>query len=845
MRSPVWICLLVLLGIRAPLLAHGGPFSRLVLSEETIASWGFESSTEGFASSHACEVQSHGGVLVVNGLGEDPYFLGPPIMGRRGLMVLRIRFKARGAGAGRLYWIERDDREWGEEKAVAFPVVYDGDWQEVDVAFSAASPLVRFRLDTGDGVGRFSFDTIELRHRALHPIEIVGLEVDAESVHLDVVSHADESITMDLSPHGPRRFAIKGRASARASIPRRDVAAVSTLTLTLRIESLPPLRHEVVLLRPAMKLGGPTIESESLRIVFARDGLGARIQRSGRTVAHLAPLSSKDGRALPMTGRFAKSRVTFHGPGVQELVISLNGDAINYSLRADEPVEGPVLRVIGKLDQGLLAGVEYLGRGESSSSSADIETDQRFRFEPDPFTLTMPLVAVTTERTQVSLTWRDPHVQARFSSPNRYEGTEDHRMSLIGTSIDAAVIFGATDLDAAIERAVVARGLPDLPPRTFDREAWRALCLAALDGPLKSGDKEGWGHCVEKRWARLNFVDHASTLLRLRGPEGLRAPFAPGGAHIENPSVYFLTGGAAAWLEQENNRAAVLRGRMGNDGSFRYSGPYTKGHFEDTSSGYCALRTAQLLDHARRTGNPESLAAGRRALKYLRRFKTPRGAQTWELSLHTPDILAAAHAVRAHRIAFELDGDARDLAAARSWAVRGLPFVYLWSDRPVMAYATVAVLGATNWRAPYWIGLPVQWCGIVYANELLALASHDESFPWRRVATGIARAAEAMISTQPDFMGCLPDSFELPHQQPGGPYINPCALFSLRAALDGEEVGLSVARSPRRVVVAPFPVTIDGGRAVIEAPRGTRYQIVIDGERIVDIVSKGRDVVLL
>ncbi|MEE3327522.1 MAG: hypothetical protein VX252_09315 [Myxococcota bacterium] len=38
---------------------------------------------------------------------------------------------------------------------------------------------------------------------------------------------------------------------------------------------------------------------------------------------------------------------------------------------------------------------------------------------------------------------------------------------------------------------------------------------------------------------------------------------------------------------------------------------------------------------------------------------------------------------------------------------------------------------------------------------------------------------------------------------------------------------------------------IDRGRAVIEAPRGTRYQIVIDGKRIVDIESKGRDVILL
>jgi hypothetical protein len=57
-----------------------------------------------------------------------------------------------------------------------------------------------------------------------------------------------------------------------------------------------------------------------------------------------------------------------------------------------------------------------------------------------------------------------------------------------------------------------------------------------------------------------------------------------------------------------------------------------------------------------------------------------------------------------------------------------VPFVYLvnptaaQSSGAVGPYATIPVLGATNWQAPNWIGLPVEWCGLVYADSLARLA---------------------------------------------------------------------------------------------------------------------------
>ena len=101
---------------------------------------------------------------------------------------------------------------------------------------------------------------------------------------------------------------------------------------------------------------------------------------------------------------------------------------------------------------------------------------------------------------------------------------------------------------------------------------------------------------------------------------------------------------------------------------------------------------------------PGSLAAGLKTLEFMQRFRTPRGAQTWEAPLHTPDILASGHPVWAYVRAYQLTGDRGWLAEARRWAISGLPFVYQWSNRPIMVYATTPVYGATIWQGPNWIG---------------------------------------------------------------------------------------------------------------------------------------------
>ena len=45
--------------------------------------------------------------------------------------------------------------------------------------------------------------------------------------------------------------------------------------------------------------------------------------------------------------------------------------------------------------------------------------------------------------------------------------------------------------------------------------------------------------------------------------------------------------------------------------------------------------------------------------------------------------------------------------------------------------------------------------------------------------------------------------------------------------------------------VAPFHVTIRAKEAHIEGQPGVKYQVLVDGERIVDVESRGKDLVPL
>ncbi len=811
------------------------------------AAWEFEPSEESAwrATNHCSSVVADG-LLRITSTGHDPY-LHCPLDLDGGPLKLTLRARAKSGGDGAVYWAT-DATPIGEQQRVRLPLVHDGQWREYAVRFTVDGRLRTLRLDPGAAEGVVEVDWMRLSRWRLHPLAIEQIATRDDAIVVRVRNDSNEARTVDVN--GRTAKIAPGGVVAFDVVPEGD-RPIRAVRLRIVSPDLPPIERTLFFHRPQAEATWVSRTAGPVRLQVAADGSIARIYRGGELAAVLAPIVRVGGEIPRLEAREEGDAIWLIGDGVNGR-LSLVGDELAVRIESDSPCEGPCLRAIGEMQQAIFAGLEYMERGDTSSSKLDVETDEHLRFAPPRRHMTMPLMAVATERAAVAISWDDMSLQPVFASPNAHDGASDHRMTLRGKKIAATIRVAAGskeggDARGGIEEtilwAVRRRGLPPLPtpPRSADEQ--HALDLATLNGPLRTND--GWGHCIEPRWGRAPYGDMASTLWRLTGNVPDLPRIVPGGAHLRNDSIYFVTGRAEEWLAHAR---AEIRHRIAQqqpDGSYRYDGAFRRGHFESTASGLCAAHAARLLELAHLTGDAEALAAGRRTLEYMKRFRVPRGAQTWEVPLHTPDLLASAHLVWAYVRGYELTGDKTYLDEARRWALSGMPFVYQWSDRPVMAYATIAVLGATNWQAPYWIGLPVQWVGGVYAYALGLLAPHDNTLDWRQVARGILIAGRQMQYPDGPNAGTLPDSFALAEQERRPWNINPCALVSLERLLDGQVDSLAVARDERRHVVAPFAVQIADGKAVVQAQVGARYQVIVDGERVIDLSSRGQDVIKL
>ena len=811
------------------------PTPRPVL-RETVAAWDFAKGTRGWTAEARCEVASSEGRLVVRTTGKDPY-MHTRVDLAGGEMVLECRARSTAAGPAQIYWTTEQSPRRGEDKASGFEIVHDGQWHEYSVPFSAPGRLTDLRLDPADEAGLVEFAWIRLVRQTLNPLAIERVDVDRGAARFTVKNHDRQ----------PRRFSAAGRtawleagASQVFTIPLRRSGPVENVAFSASSEGLPEVGRSIFVYHDDLAPEWLELALAGGKLQIAPDGSAGRILHADQPVAVLAPLVHCEGRAARLAAAMTPEGIAVRGEGI-DLAIAVSGSEIHFSIRGAQPCEGPVVRVLGGLEAGLLAGLEHLGRGEASSTRLDVETEAHLRFAPDPLLLTMPLMSIVTDRAAVSLAWDDMRLQPVFAAPNFFDAASDHRMALRGTKIEAVVRVARESLAEAIVWSVKRRGLPPLPEAPRTSRAQEALCLEGLNGPLKTGD--GWGHCVEDRWPRRYFADMASTMFRLTGSVPREQKLVFGGSHISNPCIFLLANQAAEWRQRRLLQIDGILKRQQADGSFRYSGEYGRGHFEDTASGFCARPAVELLEDARITGDQRALDAAVRTLEYIKRFQTPRGAQVWEIPLHTPDQLAAAYLVWAYVRGYELTGNAGYLAEARRWAISGVPFVYQWSRYPVMLYGCVPVLGATNWRAPVWFGLPVQWVGIVYAYALAMLAPYDDALDWNHLAWGILLAGEQMQYPGGEYAGLLPDAFALRAQERRPWAINPCSLVSLRRVLEGKLDGIAVAAGGGHRVAAPFPIRIEGDQAVIEAIAGAEYQVIIDGRRIVGIRSKGRDVV--
>jgi len=219
-------------------------------------------------------------------------------------------------------------------------------------------------------------------------------------------------------------------------------------------------------------------------------------------------------------------------------------------------------------------------------------------------------------------------------------------------------------------------------------------------------------------------------------------------------------------------RAAGILASRDEDGAWRFdadqqhtTGPFVGMDYHELGPddavelGTCARRAFEVLNYARIAGDREAYDAMEKTLVLMESFRVPRAAQVWEVPVHTPDVLAAADAVDAYVEAYRFAGNDRWLRDAVTWARRGLPFIYLWDDpeKPFLVGGSIPVFGAT-WFQGSWFGRPVQWNGLRYANSLLKLAEHDDSYPWRKIAEAVIRSAIHQQDLEGENVALWPDN---------------------------------------------------------------------------------------
>ena len=137
------------------------------------------------------------------------------------------------------------------------------------------------------------------------------------------------------------------------------------------------------------------------------------------------------------------------------------------------------------------------------------------------------------------------------------------------------------------------------------------------------------------------------------------------------------------------------------------------------------------------------------------------------------------------------------------------------------------------------MGLPVQWCALVYADALYRLAPHDPIGPWKKLAGGIT--ASGIQQTWPigsDAMrqGLLPDSFNLRAQSRNDAAINPGTLQAdaVRLYNRAPMYDFHSFRAAGLLIHAPGPITdprdaLQGISFHVESWSPNPYYVLIAG----------------
>jgi hypothetical protein len=435
-----------------------------------------------------------------------------------------------------------------------------------------------------------------------------------------------------------------------------------------------------------------------------------------------------------------------------------------------------VLDVPGTRSLALFPGLEFLEGSEFSSSERDIRGPLADRRRPDPSQVTVPLMAVEVDGTLIALLWSG-------GARPFFEARESTRLGLAPQAgpVEAVLLVepGATVMEAVPRWLDHFGGLPapEPWPRTLDQEL--ALCKAGFASVAAERGKHR--HAAGKDWP-ADWTPGFGVLLHLLGEPvdwfDYSDLLSTVNCHILRWEAPFYAGEPQTVRKLVERMKIVLDMRKAEDGEWGFhpmsAAQRALGEAGASVLGTNAEKALSVAKAARMTGDADLKAAALDVLARMRRYRVPRGGQSWECPLYEPDLLAAAFAVGANVEAWKLSGDRAYLAEAIRWAKAGLPFLYLWSlpGRKGMLYASIPVFGSTQYTHP-WFGTPVQWNGLVYAYYLRKLAPHDRSFDWLRVADGITASAVHQQYEDGPSKGCYPDGLYDQCTRRAPPDINP------------------------------------------------------------------------
>lgn len=569
--------------------------------------------------------------------------------------------------------------------------------------------------------------------------------------------------------------------------------------------------------------------------------------------------------------------------GTVKVSWAIDSGTIATSLTAGAPLdvlrfEGPRL-LAGEGSFGaskihaLFPGLEYLGKDEPSSAVKHIGPKLADRRAPHPYKITVPLMALESEDGVVGVEW-DPLLQwapgealpgAHFESPSRSEGARNTLMTLFAPSVPKYVDENAEfarepygldagdsillrmnyfarageDITQVVPAYYARHGMPKAPPVAHGLEGTLDMCFAAYCGSLYSAADNGWKSHFgigDKIVFRPNY---AANVLA----ESLRK----GDASIANrckidqdTQLAQFLGTTLDWFTDGGRASAdAAISRQAEDGGFPYkmtdemarrieefremsgSSETTLGDVGQTNSGLTVRELNTILATALLTGQKKYIDAGLKGLEKLNSFTVPRGAQTWEVHAHAPDIYASGLAIDANLMGYELTGDEKFLDRALYWARTGLPFIYAWvppidpvpnavlhfdeageGKNPVFAKpsefyrntrrqinpgATIPVFG-TSFFIVNWFGTPVQWCGQAWANSVQRLMRLRPDDVLQSAAQMVFASVTQQQCEEGFLAGTYPDAWNLISNVASTAFIAPDLIIGYAYPAIGEKV---------------------------------------------------------